>query len=150
MLAMLQVLQSGGSGGSGSLSVAQAAAQAVPHLEDAVRGNPNLWPAHANLATIHGGFGDQLRALGSLQRAIDILIIRADGAPAPTEPDRVLADMHERQGQLLEAMPQEQCEGGSCAVHGCQGGHRAAQPRADRHELVGHLTRREGDGTVRG
>ena len=31
--------------------------QAVPHLEAAVRGNPNLWPAHANLATIHG---DQL------------------------------------------------------------------------------------------
>ena len=71
MLALLQILQSGGNGGNGSLSVSTAAAAAVTHLEEAVRGNPNLWPAHANLATIHGGFGDQLRALGSLQRAID-------------------------------------------------------------------------------
>ena len=61
---------------------ATAAAQAVPPLEDAVRGNPSLWPAHANLATIYSGFGDRLRALGALQRAIDILVIRADGAPA--------------------------------------------------------------------
>ena len=81
-LGTLQILQSGGGGGDDSLAVATAAAQAVPPLEDAVRGNPSLWPAHANLATIYSGFGDRLRALGALQRAIDILVIRADGAPA--------------------------------------------------------------------
>ena len=63
------ILQSGG-----SASAATAAAQAAPHLEDAVRGNPSLWPAHANLATVHSGMGDPLRALESLQRAIDVLV----------------------------------------------------------------------------
>ena len=37
----------------------------------------------------------------------------------------MLADLHERQGQLLEAMPQEQCEGGSCAVHALRAYQRA-------------------------
>ena len=55
-LQILQAPQSSG-GGSGSASAATAAAQAAPHLEDAVRGNPNLWPAHANLATVHSGLG---------------------------------------------------------------------------------------------
>lgn len=130
-LCMLQILQSGGGGSGDSRAVATAAAQAVPPLEDAVRGNPSLWPAHANLATIYSGFGDRLRALGALQRAIDILVIRADGAPAPAEPDRVLADLHERQGQLLEAMPQEQCEGGSCAVHALRAYQRAVSHIGD-------------------
>jgi len=133
-LQILQAPQSSG-GGSGSASAATAAAQAAPHLEDAVRGNPNLWPAHANLATVHSGLGEPLRALASLQRAIDILVIRADGAPAPAEPDRVLAALHARQGELLEGMSQELCEGGSCIAHALRAYQRAISHIGD-HPLA--------------
>ena len=82
-------------------------------------------PAHADLARLHNSLNDPFAALEALQKAIDILVIRADGAPAPAEPDQVLAALHHLQGELLEALPGERCEGGSCAAHALQAYQRA-------------------------
>ncbi|EOD28873.1 hypothetical protein EMIHUDRAFT_234378 [Emiliania huxleyi CCMP1516] len=67
---------------------------AIDHFDAAIRGNPNLWPAHANLAAVQAGLGDVMAALeatlSACQRAIDILVIRADDAPAPADPGQAL------------------------------------------------------------
>ena len=36
---------------------------AIDHFDAAIRGNPNLWPAHANLAAVQAGLGDVMAAL---------------------------------------------------------------------------------------
>ena len=36
---------------------------AIRHFDAAIRGNPNLWPAHANLAAVQAGLGDVMAAL---------------------------------------------------------------------------------------
>eukprot|EP00928_Gymnodinium_smaydae_P024554 TRINITY_DN19838_c0_g1_i1.p1 TRINITY_DN19838_c0_g1~~TRINITY_DN19838_c0_g1_i1.p1 ORF type:complete len:284 (-),score=29.21 TRINITY_DN19838_c0_g1_i1:37-834(-) len=80
----------------------------------AIVGNGNLWPAHANLATVQQRLGKPLSALESLQRAVDILDLRADGAPAPADPDQVLAALLFQQGNVLEMLPVDACKEGSC------------------------------------
>ena len=77
-----------------SLALAQAllqtggGASAMPHLERAIDGNPMLWPAHATLGTLQLGLGDAVDALNSLEDAIQILGMKADGALAPAQPDQ--------------------------------------------------------------
>merc|ERR1711924_508828 len=106
------VLQVGG----GSVS-ADTLAEAAGHFKLAILGNGNLWPAHANLATVQQKSGESAAALESLQKAIDILDLRADGAPAPADPDKGLASLLFQQGTVLEVLPADSCGDDSCLTY---------------------------------
>lgn len=125
---------------------ASSTISAIEHFETALHGNPNLWPAHANLATVRQGLGHPQAALEALQRAIDILVIRADGAPAPVEPERVLADLHFQQGVVLESLPDKRCEGGSCKPHALDAYQRALVHASD-HARASAAAKRLGSST---
>merc|ERR1712113_290518 len=69
------------------------------------------------MGTVQQKLGEPLAALESLQKAVDILDLRADGAPAPAEPDQVLAALFFQQGTVLEMLPENGCDGGSCLAY---------------------------------
>lgn len=113
----------------GGAASAEALAEAADYFKLAILGNGNLWPAHANLATVQHRLGEPLAALESLRRSIDILDLKADDAPAPAEPDRVIAALFVQQGMILEALPANGCDGGSCLTYALDA-YRRAQDHA--------------------
>lgn len=118
--------------GGGAVST-ETLAEAAGYFKLAILGNGNLWPAHANLATVQQRLGEPLAALESLRKAIDILDLKADGAPAPAEPDQVLAALFFQQGTVLEALPADGCDGGSCLTYALDA-YRHAQEHAPSHD----------------
>jgi len=117
----------------GGAASAETLADAAGYFKLAILGNGNFWPAHANLAAVQQKLGEPVAALESLRKAIDILDLKADGAPAPADPDQVLASLFFQQGTVLEGLPANGCDGGSCLTYALEA-YRHAQEHAPSHD----------------